>query len=256
MSAREFIALVDFVPAARSLRSLAPRPRLEVNPAGPPPGRLGRSATRRARHPQRGRRLRRGREDRESTRRRRTAIRPPTGEAQQPSPEQVSAIASRADRISWRAVAVVQPGGAEAVGNVSSRTRRNSQLRARCGRGDRRRRASAWRRIRRAGRSAGSGNRSGGRPPPGAAPISPRGAMFVLRACSADRYRLCGDVARAEAASSCAWQTTRRTCRPAVPARSPPHAGSVESVSQSPRCAIARVSTLAVRASPWGSKRE
>jgi len=128
----------------------------------------------------------------------------PPGEAQQPSPEQVSAIRA-ACRGDFRAYCRgVQPGGAEALQCLQ---RSASQLAPSC--------RSAVAAI--GGGAPPPGGESegpGGAPPPGAgpagapppgagpagappagaAPIPPREAMFVLRACSADRYRLCGDV--------------------------------------------------------------
>ena len=183
------------------LRAGAPSRRLpealllpEADPVGLQAARLAPRRNRwRARHLQKGRRRRRGRAGRESIRRQAHRRRVAAGEAQQPSPEQVSAIRA-ACRGDFRAYCRgVQPGGPRRC-SVSSVVRRSSRLRAAV---PSRRLAAARRRLEenwRAGRRTATGSWTGGRPTGWCCPIPPREAMFVLRACSADRYRLCGDV--------------------------------------------------------------
>ena len=119
---------------------------------------------------------------------------PPPGEAQ-PSPEQVKAVRTACRSDFMARCHGVQPGGAEAVQCLQQNA---SQLSASC------RGAVAaigggapppGGESEGPGGAPAPGTGAAGTPPPGAAPISPREAMFVLRACSADRYRLCGDVA-------------------------------------------------------------
>jgi hypothetical protein len=125
---------------------------------------------------------------------------PPPGEMQRPSPEQISAVraACRSDFMAH--CRGVQPGSAEALQCLQQNS---AQLSGSC-----------------RGAVAAIGGGGGGAPPPGdesgppgaappgapgpavgAAPppgpmpmLAPGEAMFVMRACRMDRYRLCGDV--------------------------------------------------------------
>jgi hypothetical protein len=124
---------------------------------------------------------------------------PPPGEAQRPSPEQISAVraACRSDFMAH--CRGVQPGTAEALQCLQQNS---AQLSGSC--------RSAVAAIGGGGGAPPPGSESappgaappgapgpavGAAPPPGPMPmLAPGEAMFVMRACRMDRYRLCGDV--------------------------------------------------------------
>ncbi len=120
---------------------------------------------------------------------------PPPGEAQKPSPEQISAVRAACRSDFMARCRGVQPGTAEALQCLQQ-----TQLSGPC--------RSAVAAIGGGAPSAGSesaplgaalpggpGPAVGAAPPAGPTPtLAPGEAMFVLRACRMDRYRLCGDV--------------------------------------------------------------
>jgi len=215
---------------------------------GPQAARLAPRRNRwRARHLQKGRRLRHGRAGRECIRRQAHRHRDLLREKRNSQvPSRSAPFVPRAEAISGRIVAAFSREVPRRC-NVSSGVRRSSRLRA----GVPSRRSAAARlrleenpRAREAHRLRELDRRAPHR--------------LVLRRClRARRCSSCGPAARivtdfaatfpqAEAASSCASRKTPRTCRPAVPARSPPHAASVESVFSRPAIpAIAHVPIIA-----------
>jgi hypothetical protein len=250
---------------ASRLRAGAPSRRLpaalllpEANPVGLQAARLGPRRNRwRAPHPQRGRRLRRGRAGRECIRRQAHRHRDLLREKRNSQvPSRSAPFVPRAEAISGRIVAAFSREVPRRC-NVSSGVRRSSRLRAGV---PSRRSAAAHLRLEENPRAREAHRlRELDRQVPRRLEPDPRARrrLALRRYLRARRCSSCGPAVRivtdfvatfppAEAASSCASRKTPRTCRPAVPARSPPHAASVESVFSRPAIpAIAHVPIIA-----------